>query len=108
MATVSSIGEVVAGFRGSLEIILGTSAKLPTLAGVTGMSLRVFRRGGVGAEETWTITIVSQTASKIVAAHPWVAGENDTVGEALHIYPQLDISGTTIESSLVVVTVKAR
>lgn len=108
MSVTASIGSVVAGLRTSLEITITPNAKLPTLAGVTGMSLRVFRHGGVGPEEAWTIAIVSQAASKIVAAHPWVAGENDAVGEVLHIYPQLFVGGRTIESALVAVTVTPR
>lgn len=101
-------GSVLAGLRSprALVIDITPSDDVPDLSVVTAAELRVFRTGNT--EETWTCSMSNQTATTLTLTHPWVVGDNDTVGEGLRIYPQLTISGLVNEALGVIVTVSQR
>ena len=101
-------GTVLAGLRSprALVIDITPSDDVPDLSVVTAAELRVFRSGNV--EETWTCSMSNQSATTLTLTHPWVVGDNDTVGEGLRIYPQLTISGLVNEALGVIVTVSQR
>ena len=79
---------------------------MPDLSVITDASLTVYRASGV--VESWTCTMSLQTATTLRLTHPWVVGDNDTVGEGLRIYPQLTIAGLVNEAQVCIVSVTAR
>ena len=101
-------GTVLAGLRSPRALVsdITPSDDVPDLSVVTAAELRVFRSGSV--EETWTCSMSNQTSTTLTLTHPWVAGDNDTVGEGLRIYPQLTISGLVNEAIGCIVTVSQR
>lgn len=105
-------GHVLAGLRSPRALLLSISPStdvpdLSTSAVIAPESLRVWR--GDDSVQTWTCTVVSQTAALLVLAHPWVVGDNDTAGETLRVYAQLTLAaGGVVECEAATVTVTAR
>jgi len=108
MAVLVNRGTVVAGLRSprALVIDLVPSDSVPDLSVVTAASLKVWRANN--EIQDWTCAMSAQTALTLTLTHPWVAGENDIVGEGLRIYPQLTVGADIIESQDVIVTVTRR
>lgn len=108
MAVLVNRGTVVAGLRAprALVIDIYPSAAVPDLSVITAASLKVWRANN--ETEVWTCAMSAQTADTLTLTHPWVEGDNDTVGEGLRIYPQLTIGSDTVEALAVIVTVTQR
>lgn len=108
MAVLVNRSTVVAGLRSprALVIDIYPNASIPDLSVITAASLKVWRAND--EIQVWTCSMSNQTADTLTLTHPWVAGENDIVGEGLRIYPQLTVGADIIESQDVIVTVTRR
>ncbi len=105
---LSNRGSVLVGLRSprALVIDITPSVDVPDLSVVTAASLKVYRASGL--VETWACAMSNQSADTLRLTHPWVAGDNDKVGEGLRIYPQLTIGDDVNEALGVIVTVTQR
>ena len=108
MTVLVNRGTVLVGLRSPRALVIDVepSDDVPDLSTVTDASLRVYRAAGV--IESWTCAMSLQTATTLRLTHPWVVGDNDTVGEGLRIYPQLTIAGLVNEAQVCIVSVTAR
>lgn len=108
MATLVQSGSVVAGLRSPEALVIDVypdtvTSKITDMTDVISSSLLVIR--GDDTQQTWTCTTTAQTAAKLTLTHPWVAGDNDTVGEVLRVYVKLVISAGTITAEVCTISV---
>ena len=80
-------GQMIVSDRRPFTVEVDANSAVPDLSVVTAVYFYVLR--GTGQTQQWSCFVTSQTSTALIASYAPQQGDNDTVGETIHLRPYL-------------------